>query len=102
MSREHAGNAAMLEALGITHVVSVGETLISCPRDCDPMYGKIGPNALVNAHQDGRIKVYVLLEARYVDKADMSVWTSRISGTTGMIHFGQQSPMLAIGLKRPD
>jgi len=49
----------MLEALGITHVVSVGETLISCPRDCDPMYGKIGANALVNAYQDGKIQVYV-------------------------------------------
>jgi dual specificity MAP kinase phosphatase len=49
----------MLEALGISHVVSVGETLISCPRDCDPMYGKIGANALVNAYQDGKIKVSV-------------------------------------------
>jgi hypothetical protein len=51
----------MLEALRITHVVSVGETLISCPRDCDPMYGKIGPNALVNAYQDGKIQVQVTL-----------------------------------------
>jgi dual specificity MAP kinase phosphatase len=49
----------MLEALGITHVVSVGETLISCPLDYDPMYGKIGPNALANAYHNGKIKVYV-------------------------------------------
>lgn len=47
----------MLEALGITHVVSVGETLISCPLDCDPMYGKIGSNALANAYQLGKVKV---------------------------------------------
>lgn len=58
-NREHAGNAGMLEALGITHVVSVGETLISCPLDCDPMYGKIGQNALANAYHQGKVKVYV-------------------------------------------
>lgn len=47
----------MLQALGITHVVSVGETLISCPLGFDPMYGKIGSNALANAYHDGKVKV---------------------------------------------
>lgn len=60
LRREHAGNAGMLQALGITHVVSVGETLISCPLGCDPMYGKIGSNALANAYHEGKVKVYVL------------------------------------------
>jgi dual specificity MAP kinase phosphatase len=57
--RDHAGNAAMLEAIGITHVVSVGESLIQCPVDVDPAHGKIGNNTLSAAYQEGRIKVYV-------------------------------------------
>ena len=54
---EHAGNAAMLEALSISHVVSVGESLIKCPEDTDPMYGQIGSNTLCAAEKAGRIKV---------------------------------------------
>ena len=54
---EHAGNAAMLEAIGITHVVSVGESLISGPPDFDPMYGVVGSNTLCTAAQAGRLKV---------------------------------------------
>jgi dual specificity MAP kinase phosphatase len=69
----------MLEALGITHVVSVGETLISCPADCDPMYGRIGPNALVNAYQNGKIKVLVLTPFGDI-QADKTEWTSWRSG----------------------
>lgn len=57
MLRDHAGNAAMLQALGITHVVSVGESLITCPEDHDPMHGKIGPNVLCNAYRSGLIDV---------------------------------------------
>jgi dual specificity MAP kinase phosphatase len=61
---EHAGNAAMLHALGITHVVSVGESLISCPVDCDPMYGQIGTNTLSAETAAGRIQVLDLADIR--------------------------------------
>jgi len=53
---EHAGNAGMLKAIGITHVVSVGESLITCPPDCDPMYGPMN-NTLCSAARAGEIKV---------------------------------------------
>ena len=86
----------MLEALGITHVVSVGETLISCQHDCDPMYGKIGANALVNAYQDGRIEVYVA----YLHGADKVDWISLLSGMTGMIPCDLPSLMLVTGSKK--
>lgn len=49
----------MLHAVGITHVVSVGESLLCCPEDCDPMYGKIGLNTLCLEAKAGRIQVYV-------------------------------------------
>jgi dual specificity MAP kinase phosphatase len=64
LSREHAGNAAMLHSLGITHVVSVGESLITCPPDCDPMYGQVGPNTLAAEHAAGRIQVCDLNDVR--------------------------------------
>ena len=47
----------MLQALSITHVVSVGESLINCDADSDPMYGKLGDNTLSAAHKSGRIQV---------------------------------------------
>jgi len=53
---EHAGNAGMLTAIGVTHVVSVGESLITCPPDCDPMYGPMN-NTLCSAARAGTIKV---------------------------------------------
>ncbi len=49
----------MLHAIGITHVVSVGESLINCPPDTDPMHGHIGRNTLATEAQAGRIQVYV-------------------------------------------
>ena len=55
-SSEHAGNAGMLQAIGVTHVVSVGESLITCPPDCDPMYGPMN-NTLCSAARAGTIKV---------------------------------------------
>ncbi|ORX36396.1 hypothetical protein BD324DRAFT_651636 [Kockovaella imperatae] len=61
---EHAGNAAMLSALSITHVVSVGESLINCAADTDPMYGQIGENTLSAAYRDGKIQVLDLNDVR--------------------------------------
>jgi dual specificity MAP kinase phosphatase len=54
----------MLKAIGVTHVVSVGESLIKCPPDHDPMYGFVGPNALVNEVNRGGIKVLDLADIR--------------------------------------
>jgi dual specificity MAP kinase phosphatase len=54
----------MLHALGITHVVSVGESLISCPVDRDPMYGQIGSNTLSAESAADRIKVLDLMDIR--------------------------------------
>jgi hypothetical protein len=54
----------MLHSLGITHVVSVGESLITCPPDCDPMYGQVGPNTLAAEHAAGRIQVCDLNDVR--------------------------------------
>lgn len=56
MCREHAGNAGMLNAVGITHVVSVGESLINCPSDCGALYGH-GSNTLCTAARSGTINV---------------------------------------------
>lgn len=46
----------MLHALGITHVVSVGESLISNPT-LDPGYGRCGENTLAFEAKAGRIQV---------------------------------------------
>lgn len=46
----------MLKAIGVTHVVSVGESLINCAPDCDPMYGPMS-NTLCAAAREGLIKV---------------------------------------------
>ncbi|KAK4688792.1 hypothetical protein P7C73_g1321, partial [Tremellales sp. Uapishka_1] len=62
--KEHAGNAAMLHALGITHVVSVGECLINTPNDHDPMYGPMGGNTLAVEARAGRIQVLDLMDIR--------------------------------------
>lgn len=61
---EHAGNAAMLKAIGITHVVSVGESLLNSQPDHDPMYGLIGPNTLGNEAKQGTIQVLDLTDIR--------------------------------------
>lgn len=54
---EHAGNAAMLKSLNITHVVSVGESLLDGHPDCDPLHGWVGGNTLANAARAGHIQV---------------------------------------------
>ena len=54
----------MLKAVGITHVVSVGESLLNSPPDHDPMYGAIGANTLGNAAREGSIKVLDLTDIR--------------------------------------
>lgn len=54
---EHAGNAAMLKALNITHVVSVGESLLDVAPDHDPLHGYIGSNTLAAEARAGRIQV---------------------------------------------
>jgi dual specificity MAP kinase phosphatase len=61
---EHAGNAAMLKALGITHVVSVGESLLDVPPEHDPLHGYIGPNTLGVAARAGQIQVLDLTDVR--------------------------------------
>lgn len=64
----HALNAKMLHALEITHVVSVGETALSPPRECDKLYAKSGLpgssvaaantlNSLWHEEREGRISV---------------------------------------------
>ena len=52
----------MLHALGISHVVSVCESLINCPENYDPAYG--GGNTLAAEARAGRISVYVLVSSR--------------------------------------
>jgi dual specificity MAP kinase phosphatase len=55
----------MLRAIGVTHVVSVGESLINCPPDCDPMYGQVANgNTLAAEAQCGRINVLDLTDVR--------------------------------------
>lgn len=54
---EHAGNASMLKSLNITHVVSVGESLLDGHPDCDPLHGWVGGNTLANAARAGQIQV---------------------------------------------
>lgn len=61
---EHAGNAAMLKALGITHVVSVGESLLDVPPEHDPLHGYIGANTLGAAARSGHIQVLDLTDVR--------------------------------------
>nr|XP_018264408.1 uncharacterized protein I303_02574 [Kwoniella dejecticola CBS 10117]OBR86566.1 hypothetical protein I303_02574 [Kwoniella dejecticola CBS 10117] len=60
---EHAGNAAMLEALGITHVVSVGESLINPNEMMDPYRGVEG-NTLAQAASEGKVNVLDLTDVR--------------------------------------
>jgi dual specificity MAP kinase phosphatase len=50
---EHAGNALMLNSIGITHVVSVGESLLG-PQNPITAYGG---NNLRAAAEQGMIKV---------------------------------------------
>ena len=64
ISSEHAGNAGMLKAVGITHVVSVGESLLTSQPDHDPMYGLIGSNTLGNEARKGTIQVLDLADIR--------------------------------------
>lgn len=59
LTRDHASNAAMLHAVGISHVVSVGESLLKCPDNFDPSYGQVGSNQLAAEARAGRIQVYV-------------------------------------------
>jgi dual specificity MAP kinase phosphatase len=54
---EHAGNAAMLKSLNITHVVSVGESLLDVAIDHDPLHGYVGSNTLAAEARAGRIQV---------------------------------------------
>ncbi|KLT41067.1 hypothetical protein CC85DRAFT_248296 [Cutaneotrichosporon oleaginosum] len=61
---EHAGNAAMLKALNITHVVSVGESLLDVAIDHDPLHGYVGSNTLAAEARAGRIQVLDLADVR--------------------------------------
>ncbi|KAL1410199.1 tyrosine/serine/threonine protein phosphatase pps1 [Vanrija albida] len=61
---EHASNAFMLSSLGITHVVSVGESLLDVPSEHDPMHGYIGANTLASEARAGRIQVLDLADVR--------------------------------------
>ena len=65
----------MLEAIGVTHVVSVGESLIQCAADWDPSYGAMGGNTLCAAAQAGRIQVCVSsthLSMRLISRLDLT------------------------------
>lgn len=93
----------MLHALGITHVVSVGESLISCPTDCDPMYGPIGSNTLSAAYAAGKIKVLDLTDIRddgndplrpLIARACAWIEEARQGGGTVLVHC--VSPILHI------
>ncbi|WVF66835.1 hypothetical protein IAT40_001577 [Kwoniella sp. CBS 6097] len=57
---EHADNAAMLRALNISHVVSVGESLISVPEQDATTYG----NSLCAHARAGQISVLDLTDVR--------------------------------------
>ncbi|KAK6906966.1 hypothetical protein I203_100955 [Kwoniella mangroviensis CBS 8507] len=61
---EHAGNAAMLHALGVTHVVSVGESLINPNEMMDPHHGIGEGNTLAQAAREGKISVLDLTDVR--------------------------------------
>lgn len=85
----------MLHALGITHVVSVGESLISCPPDSDPMYGQIGSNTLSAEYAAGRIQVLDLDNIRddgndplrpLIAKACSWIEEARQNGGTVLVH----------------
>lgn len=54
----------MLHAIGVTHVVSVGESLIGCHPDCDPAYGNVNGNSLAKEYTEGRISVLDLCDIR--------------------------------------
>ncbi|KAL7419781.1 tyrosine/serine/threonine protein phosphatase pps1 [Cryptotrichosporon argae] len=92
---EHAGNALMLHAIGVTHVVSVGENLIDCPDDIDPMYGHVGPNCLANEARKGRIAVLDLADIRddgndplrpLIARACAWIEQARHNGGTVLVH----------------
>jgi hypothetical protein len=76
----------MLRAIGITHVVSVGESLINCPPDCDPMYGHTA-NTLCAAARNGDIKVYqvpervvsIIADIGQIESVDQSKLPFRLS-----------------------
>lgn len=54
---EHAGNAAMLHSLGITHVVSVGESLMNMDNSINTYYGHNSQNTLAAAVRAGKLSV---------------------------------------------
>lgn len=57
-SRNHAANAYMLHALGITHVVSVGECALIPPDNSGSHYAPTAkPGSLWIEEKEGRIKV---------------------------------------------
>ena len=106
-SSEHAGNAAMLHALGITHVVSVGESLITCPVDHDPMYGKIGTNTLSAEYSAGRIQVLDLMDIRddgndplrpLIARACAWIEEARQGGGTVLVHC-VSGPLVAVVIR---
>ena len=56
--RNHASNPYMLYALGITHVVSVGETALIKPPNVDEGDPVPRPNPVMGAQGDGNVTVY--------------------------------------------
>ncbi|OXG71453.1 hypothetical protein C349_07178 [Cryptococcus neoformans var. grubii Br795] len=61
---EHAGNAAMLHSLGITHVVSVGESLMNMDNAINAYYGHKSENTLAAAVRAGKLSVLDLTDVR--------------------------------------
>lgn len=61
---EHAGNAAMLHSLGITHVVSVGESLMNMDNSINTYYGHNSQNTLATAVRAGKLSVLDLTDVR--------------------------------------
>ncbi|WVQ78690.1 hypothetical protein IAT38_000777 [Cryptococcus sp. DSM 104549] len=91
---EHAGNAAMLQALGITHVVSVGESLMN-PDELGSGYAPAHGNTLAAAARAGRISVLDLTDVRddgndplrpVIARACAWIEQARLDGGTTLVH----------------
>ncbi|WWC87495.1 uncharacterized protein L201_002385 [Kwoniella dendrophila CBS 6074] len=92
---EHAGNAAMLEALNVTHVVSVGESLIN-PNDMMDFHHSVNEgNTLAQAAREGKISVLDLTDVRddgndplrpVIARACAWIEAARREGGTVLVH----------------
>lgn len=85
----------MLHAIGITHVVSVGESLINSSDDNDVMNGQTGRNSLAVEARAGRIQVLDLTDVRddgndplrpLIARACVWIEAARLTGGTVLVH----------------